>query len=93
MTALIKDNYLSFRDVLYVDLAIMLKELAYMHLRIKEYISRIIHHIISQAKGTKQSELPRPIPQLSVKSDLRCTSGIYFDNACDYVMLTSQKPC
>ena len=47
-----------------------------------------------------QSELPRPIPRNSVESDHGCTSGIYFDNAGDYVTLvlynvtlTSQKPC
>ena len=36
-----------------------------------------------------QSELPRPISWISVKSDLGCTSRIYLDN----VTPTSQKPC
>ena len=47
-----------------------------------------------------QSELARPIPRKSVKSDHGCTSRIYFDNAGDNVtltlysvILTSQKPC
>ena len=35
-----------------------------------------------------QSELPRPIPRNSVKSDKGCTSRIYFDNAGDNVTLT-----
>ena len=42
-----------------------------------------------------QSELPRPIPRNSVKSDLGCTSRIYFDNVTltlHNVTLTSQKP-
>ena len=47
-----------------------------------------------------QSELPRPIPQNSVQSDLGCTSRIFFDNTGDnvtltlyYVALTSYNPC
>ena len=35
----------------------------------------------------EQSELPRPIPQYSVESDLGCTSRIYFDNAGDNMTL------
>ena len=47
-----------------------------------------------------QSELPSPIPRISVELDHGCTSRIYFDNAGDNVTLTlynvtlmSQKPC
>ena len=47
-----------------------------------------------------QSELPRPIPRISMESDHGCTSRIYFDNAGDNVTMrlynvtvTSQKPC
>ena len=40
-----------------------------------------------------QLELPRPIPRNSLETDHGCTSRIYFDNAGDNVMLTSQKPC
>ena len=35
-----------------------------------------------------QLELPRPIPQNSVESDLGCTLRIYFDNMGDNVTLT-----
>ena len=35
-----------------------------------------------------QSELPRPIPGLSVESDHGFTSRIYFDNADEHVTLT-----
>ena len=43
-----------------------------------------------------QTELPRPIPWISVESDLGCTLRIYFDNVMltlHNVTLTSQKPC
>ena len=46
------------------------------------YDGHVILHLISQ------SELPRPIPQNSVKSDQGCTSRIYFNNAGDKVMPT-----
>ena len=39
-----------------------------------------------------RSELPRRIPGNPVESDHGCTSRILFDNACDNVTLTSQKP-
>ena len=35
-----------------------------------------------------QSELPRPILQISLESDHGCKSRIYFDNAGENVMLT-----
>ena len=48
----------------------------------------------------RQSELPRPIPHISVESDHGFTSRICFGNAGDNVTLslynvtlTSQKPC
>ena len=75
--------------------------LKYIFIKKDAYLATEKCHIQpSMCTCSYQSELPWPIPQTSVESDLGCTLRIYFDNVGDNVMLTlynvmltSQKPC